>query len=708
MVGPTPFGWVDLSGNNLTATPTGAQPTYNQPPLAPASSQKSSLFTAASSQFLQRSHDAKLNLADKFTIECWIGYRSNSAVQYLLSKDGSVNAYNLSITNLGQIQLRGPFGVIVATSSVALSGNHHVALTKDGATTKIYIDGVDRTTAGSNVTFTNSTDPLHIGRVLTSAYFNSTVSDLALYNKALTAAQVQAHYAGSLPTYMAATLSGELTLTGRQVRRQRPVPSDLAGITTMLATPVRRQFTGSNLTSTSDLTGIIIRRQRPQATLESTLTVTAVQLPRRGMAATLQAEGTMTVQPAGRFIVAATLTAVLTMKVGRGLAPIPLPPALMPPEIVAADQVSPRLIATLARSHQLATLIQVLDPVTGEVAATLDTVHNGEITLDANANIRGRMDLELTEGAGRELIPFRPTDLLTPYGTEIRVARGARFPDGTAEVVSLGIFRLRQVDSSDTGDSLTIRLTGMDRWSRITDARFERTWVIPKNTNRITAILQTVQDIWPDVPYDLPSTTMTTPQLMAERGDDRGDFIRDIAVGMGLELYFDGMGVLRAQPIASTTDQERWSLVEGQGGLLLEANRSWDAERVYNKVIASGEPIDDSPVVCAQVWDDNPNSPTYFHGPFGQRPRFYVSGMLQTQQQALAAAAGILAKAVGTSQKIDFGSIVNPAIEPGTVARIRRGRLGLDEKHVIDTVRIPLSATEPMTGATRILEVAGE
>jgi hypothetical protein len=354
----------------------------------------------------------------------------------------------------------------------------------------------------------------------------------------------------------------------------------------------------------------------------------------------------------------------------------------------------------------LAVLVQVLDPDTGEVLSEIDSVERGTVTLDSSAAIRGRCELEIIDDGTLGLIPETASDLLAPYGNELRIARGIRYPDGNAEVVSLGIFRIRTVDVAEDDQGVRITVTGLDRFSRFVDARFEGPYSIAAATNAITAIEDLATAAWPGVSTSLGTTTLTVSAI-AEEGEDRGELMHRIATDIGQELYFDGDGTLTLSPAALPSDTPDWTLSEGENGLLISAARSWDAERIYNRVIASGEPIDDAAPVRGVATDDNPDSPTYYYGAFGPRPRFYVSQMITTEDQASDAAAAILSRALGSSQQVRFGSVVNPLMQPGEVVRITRERIGLSESHVIDQLVIPLSAEEQMTGSTRVVEVQG-
>ncbi len=104
----------------------------------------------------------------------------------------------------------------------------------------------------------------------------------------------------------------------------------------------------------------------------------------------------------------------------------------------------------------------------------------------------------------------------------------------------------------------------------------------------------------------------------------------------------------------------------------------------------------------AVLLDNNSLSPTYYDGPFGRVPEFFHSEFITSDAQAADVAAARLARQLGTTQSISFGSIVNPRLEPSQVVRVSRLRAGIDqEDHVIETLTIPLGAEQEMTGQTR-------
>jgi hypothetical protein len=364
--------------------------------------------------------------------------------------------------------------------------------------------------------------------------------------------------------------------------------------------------------------------------------------------------------------------------------------------------VSTRFTDAIAVSHRMAVMLEVLS--SGVVVQTLASVTAGTVTLDATAAIRGRLDITVVDDGTLELVPLFATDVFAPYGNELRVSRGIRFPDGTTEMVTLGVFRINSTDITDAAGTLTMQIAGTDRSARIADARFEDPTDITQGINVATQILNTVQAAYPDVTYSFSPTSTLTGHMTVEEGSDRWDLCQQFASNAAMVLYFDGDGTLILAP-ANESSTVPFSLTEGEGGLLLTSARRWTRENTYNRIIATGENTGVGTPVRGVSTDDNPTSPTYYNGPFGRVPKFFASQFMTTTAQAQAAADSMLLRELGTTQSVNFGSIVLPHLEPNDVLRITRVRAGIDEDHIVDSLTIPLSADQSMTGVTRATQV---
>jgi hypothetical protein len=364
--------------------------------------------------------------------------------------------------------------------------------------------------------------------------------------------------------------------------------------------------------------------------------------------------------------------------------------------------VSDAFIAAARESHTIVTRVEVL--AAGAIVLELDSVTAGEVTLDQTAATRGRCDLTVIDDGTLGLVPTTPDDPLTPYGNELRIWRGIDLPAGP-ELISLGIFRIEEVAIEDTAAGLQLQISGQDRSARIIDARLEEPYQVAAGTNYETAISDVLISAWPDIEVDLTPTTRTTPQLIANEGDDRWAFAQALATAIGHVLYFDGNGVAVTRPVTNG-GAPVLSIAEGDDGVLVTAQRRWHRQGTYNRVIATGENTGDAAPARGVATDSNPLSPTYYHGQYGRVPRFYSSPFITTDAQASDAAEAILSQELGTTQQVAFGAVTNPALEPSDIVTITRERSGIDEEHVIDQLTIPLLATEAMNGRTRATAVA--
>ena len=111
-------------------------------------------------------------------------------------------------------------------------------------------------------------------------------------------------------------------------------------------------------------------------------------------------------------------------------------------------------------------------------------------------------------------------------------------------------------------------------------------------------------------------------------------------------------------------------------------------------------------VVGLPIWgvatDDNPLSPTYWLGSYGQVPRFWESGHITSQAQADHVAARQLSTHLGATRTISFDSVPNPALDTGDSVLVVYPD-GHSELHVVDVLTIPLSPSGVMTAETRAL-----
>jgi acid phosphatase type 7 len=140
-------------------------------------------------------HSSSLDVGDSFTVEAWVKRSSFGAPAYQAVASQGANAWLLAFNSSNRLVLRqATVGDLVSsTKTVTDTGWHHVAVTKSGATVRLYIDGADVTGSVTNRTMANNTLPLSIGQSSGTSYWNGTLDEVALYNAALSASTIAAH-----------------------------------------------------------------------------------------------------------------------------------------------------------------------------------------------------------------------------------------------------------------------------------------------------------------------------------------------------------------------------------------------------------------------------------------------------------------------------------------------------------------------------------
>lgn len=355
--------------------------------------------------------------------------------------------------------------------------------------------------------------------------------------------------------------------------------------------------------------------------------------------------------------------------------------------------VSDNFLKALRTSHTMR--VQVNAYRGGVLLASNLPVQGGSVSVDYNSQIRRTLSLTVGDPAWDP--GTNATAALAPFGSELEVKRGIRFPDGTVEWVPLGWFRVQE--SSGAQGASSVSVTAADRSSAVQDARF--TAVRASNTALTipAQIAALITEVLPTVTVtNLSGSTSATPAVFWE--EDRWQAIDELAKSIGCVCYFkpDGNAVIEKMP--AVTNPVQWQVDAGQQGVMVTAETSVTREGTYNAVVASGENSGDTAPVAATVTDNDATSPTYWGGPFGQKPRFYVSPLITTAQQATDAATSMLGQVRGLARQLTLSSVPNPALEAGDVIRVVFPD-GTGETHLIDQFEVPLEPAGAMPMQTR-------
>ena len=363
---------------------------------------------------------------------------------------------------------------------------------------------------------------------------------------------------------------------------------------------------------------------------------------------------------------------------------------------------TPRFLMEIKRSHRVISYVDVISPT--QLTTRLPFT-SGDVRVDKTAEIRRSFTGTCLDLTG-DITPDEPTDLLTPFGTMLRPYRGVQYADtGEIEVMPLGIFQLSNSSVDDSGGSVTINLEAYDQSRIVIRDKFIDVYVIPAGTNLIQAIKDILARTFDDLQYDAITTTMVTTQpVIYDANDNPWEKAGLLAQSMGCELYFDVDGwVVIAPPVdINALPSPDFTYVEGQGTTLLGASKRFSDEPGYNGVVLTGEsPGDELPPVRAVAWDDDPTSPTYHLGPYGEVPQAVTDQNIKTAEDAQSTADRLVRNVLGFSYQLSVSAWCNPALEAGNVVQVERAKSKITGLFTADAFNIPLAASGTQTISLR-------
>lgn len=343
--------------------------------------------------------------------------------------------------------------------------------------------------------------------------------------------------------------------------------------------------------------------------------------------------------------------------------------------------VSARFLPRLAEPHTPVSQV-LLFQTDGSVSELEHT--GGSVSVDRGQAIRRTCTVTC---ADTSLIPRTPADKLSTYGARLRLARGVEYGDGSRELVPLGVFRLDGIEGDPTEGPVTLQ--GKSLEVCVADDKFTAPY---KATGTVVgAITVLVHRTLPDA--DVISLIVDAP-IGPRTFDVEGDpwaACQEIAAAAGAECYTnaDGVFVIATLPDLLATPPA-WEVAAGAGGVYVSGRRAMTSDRVYNGVLARGENTEaNTAPVQYLATDADPDSPTYWSGPYGRRPMFYSSSTLTTVNACAQAANLKLAAAKAPNASGDFSSLPNPALECGDIIRVIHPD-GTRELHQVQSFAVPL------------------
>lgn len=321
--------------------------------------------------------------------------------------------------------------------------------------------------------------------------------------------------------------------------------------------------------------------------------------------------------------------------------------------------------------------------------------YNGTVS----ATLNSRVTRELQISVPYDMYPVLPTDLLAPFGNEIRAYRGVRLGDGS-DVYTWPVFRgrIRQVHQYSTGN-VTVLCT--DRAADVTDHEF----VSPQNSQTGNSVflefVRLVSDAVPDASFGVSDAFITLVQPLTWELS-RSAALDEMAQTMGAVWYSlaNGDFVMRRYPWTQPGSPVV-TLTDAPGGTVNYWEAIRDRNMIYNVVTVSGERLNGDAPVYGTAADTNPLSPTYINGGFGVRSLLDRLQTPGTPGRAQGAAQERLAVSVAPVESFQMRCVPDASLELGDVVTLNIE--GREATQVVSGLSMPLSLDNDMFVSTRSL-----
>jgi hypothetical protein len=345
--------------------------------------------------------------------------------------------------------------------------------------------------------------------------------------------------------------------------------------------------------------------------------------------------------------------------------------------------------------------VEVLDPVSRAVIRTVEGIEDGSVSVDTSRGTRRTFQLRLVNDQGQ----WTPAAYSDPFwmNSVIRLWRGLTIFDGWSwldELVPLGTFLVDRPEVFVDKNSSLITIDGSDYWKFIATGGFpsSQTFSIGTHVNTIIAEVVFASGIEPRWlaldPLDDRDTYSKTIQkeVVWEMGDSRTDFLTNLAVQFGLELFFDPMGLLVSRTLADPElSPAVWQFTAGEDAIMLGLTRTWNDLKLINHIVVVGESTEGTPSNARyEKRDNNPMSPTYYKR-IGDRVMTYTAPLISSNAQARLVAEKLWRENALIEEDIKLPTLCLPQIEGNDVIEVvERAWSKTSSRYLVNRFDVPL------------------
>lgn len=343
-----------------------------------------------------------------------------------------------------------------------------------------------------------------------------------------------------------------------------------------------------------------------------------------------------------------------------------------------------RFKRSIVHDHVMKTVVDVHE-ADGTLLYEDLRITEGNLQID-DVEIRTNATFTVNDPA---LTPSDTNELLRP-GKELRPRRGIVYPDGTEELIELGVLGIASVRIDDSGDGYNLRIDSYDRARKVQRAAMPKDWHTVNNTYVTDEIQRILEYRLPSVKCNFPDIDYLTTRHLLAQGEDPWKYCRQLAAAIGYDLYFDRFGEVVLENVSEDPEDPVWTFEDDVDlSTLIYIFKQYTDEKSYSRVVVTGESSSGNPV-RAEAIDDDPFSATYIYGDFGDVPYFYTSSLIKTSAQASQAAYRQLFKTVGFTEVLELLVGPNPILELGDLIAVNRTKSSTVGNYIISKITVPL------------------
>lgn len=340
--------------------------------------------------------------------------------------------------------------------------------------------------------------------------------------------------------------------------------------------------------------------------------------------------------------------------------------------------------------------LAVMEPFVGQPEGGL-VFYGGTLTATLDSRVTRNVSLDVPAS----LYPTEPTDLLSPFGNELRIYRGVTLGDGS-DLYTWQVFRGRIRKPRKTSDGVC-QVSCADRAADVVDHKF----VSPQNSQPVNSVYQEfrrlILDAVSDASFGVSDEFALAVQPLSWELD-RAAALDELATAAGGIWYSlaNGDFVLRMNPFA-TLAVPVITLSDQTSGTVNAWACERDRDSIYNMVTVTGERLNGAAPVYATASDTNPASPTFVAGGFGVRSLLARKQTPASQGAAQASANALLYAAIAPIEEWELSVIPDAALELGDVITVNAD--GRTVTQVVSGFQLPLGLEGSMSISTRSLVV---